>query len=90
MRFLLNRLGATTSVWCLNHYAITPDRLGGARHLYLAGEFTRRGYGVTIFASASWQRLWRAMLRAVPQRTLFALIWRTWDGERVFPCAREG
>jgi len=41
-----------TSVWILNHYAISPDMPGGTRHFDLACELTKLGYDVTIFASA--------------------------------------
>ena len=40
------------SIWILNHYAITPDLPGGTRHFDFAKELTKRGYSVTIFASA--------------------------------------
>ncbi len=39
-------------MWILNHYAITPDLPGGTRHFDFAKELTKRGYSVTIFASA--------------------------------------
>lgn len=40
------------SIWILNHYAITPDLPGGTRHFDFAKELTKRGYSITIFASA--------------------------------------
>jgi len=41
-----------TSVWILNHYAITPDMPGGTRHYDFGKELVKRGYKITIFASS--------------------------------------
>jgi glycosyltransferase involved in cell wall biosynthesis len=41
-----------TNLWILNHYAITPDMPGGARHYELAKRLIQKGYTVTIFASS--------------------------------------
>ncbi|MBI4200760.1 MAG: glycosyltransferase family 4 protein [Chloroflexi bacterium] len=41
-----------TSLWILNHYAITPDMPGGARHYELAKRLVQKGYSVTILASS--------------------------------------
>jgi glycosyltransferase involved in cell wall biosynthesis len=40
------------NIWIFNHYAITSDLPGGTRHFDFAKELTKRGYGVTIFASS--------------------------------------
>lgn len=40
------------SIWILNHYAILPQNGGGTRHYDFASELVRRGYEVSIFASA--------------------------------------
>jgi len=41
-----------TSVWILNHYAITPDMPGGTRHYDFGKELIKRGYKLTIFTSS--------------------------------------
>jgi glycosyltransferase involved in cell wall biosynthesis len=43
---------ARPGVWLINHYAGPPSRGAGTRHHDLARQLERRGYDVTIFASA--------------------------------------
>ena len=40
-----------STLWILNHYAISPDMSGGTRHFDLARELVKKGHEVTIFAS---------------------------------------
>lgn len=40
------------AVWIFNHYAITPDLPGGARHYELARRLTQKGFDVSIITSA--------------------------------------
>jgi len=40
------------SIWIFNHYAITPDLLGGTRHFDFGKELVKRGYKIIIFASS--------------------------------------
>jgi len=37
------------SIWIFNHYAITPNLLGGKRHFDFGKELVKRDYRVTIF-----------------------------------------
>ena len=41
-----------STIWILNHYAITPDTSGGTRHYDFGRELVRRGFRVVIFASS--------------------------------------
>jgi glycosyltransferase involved in cell wall biosynthesis len=66
-------------LWILNHYAVTPDLPGGTRHFDLARELVRRGWEVTILASAFHHGLRRYVKLAPGER------WRVEevDGVRV-------
>lgn len=39
------------TIWCFNHYAITPDFPGGTRHFELCKNMALQGNDVTLFAS---------------------------------------
>ena len=40
------------NIWILNHYAISPNSVGGTRHFDLAYELVKKGHTVRIFASS--------------------------------------